>query len=165
MHTHIHEGKISYSFFSARKKNCHRHVNGFGDLNLYFLFAIDREAWRNIFNSISNLGKKQRHSLKWKFARALVARAQLYRVLNKWLKKTNWNRFFRLADEFVHSFDDSSFPLKCFKVFPSFGAISYDCISHPYVLYISFYTWFYDWSLIFGIEAAEVNQDKNNKLL
>ena len=44
MHAHIREGKISYSFFSARKKNCHRHVNGFGDLHLYLLFAIEREA-------------------------------------------------------------------------------------------------------------------------
>ena len=32
MYAHIRERKISFPFFSARKKNCHRHVNRFGDL-------------------------------------------------------------------------------------------------------------------------------------
>ena len=38
--------------------------------------------------------------------------------------KKNWNRFSRSIDKLVHSLDDFSFPLKSFKVFPSFKAIS-----------------------------------------
>ena len=38
--------------------------------------------------------------------------------------KKNWNRFSRSIDKLVHSLDDFPFPLKSFKVFPSFKAIS-----------------------------------------
>ena len=32
IHAHIREWKISFFFFLPGTKNCHRHVNGFGDL-------------------------------------------------------------------------------------------------------------------------------------
>ena len=35
---------------------------------------------------------------------------------------------------------NENFPLKSFKVFPSFRTISCDCVTHPSMLYISFYT-------------------------
>ena len=38
--------------------------------------------------------------------------------------KKNWKRFSRSIDKLVHSLDDFPFPLKSFKVFPSFRAIS-----------------------------------------
>ena len=36
IHAHVCEQKIScLFFFEVSKKNCHRHVNGFGDISLY----------------------------------------------------------------------------------------------------------------------------------
>ena len=52
-------------------------------------------------------------------------------------KKTNRDIFFRSIDRLVNSLDDLLFPLKSFKVFPSFSTISCDCITYPYMLYTS----------------------------
>ena len=53
------------------------------------------------------------------------------------LKKTNRDIFFRSIDRLVNSLDDMLFPLKSFKVFPSFSTNSCDCITYPYMLYTS----------------------------
>ena len=67
MHAHLRERKISCSFFSLRKKNYDRHVNGLGDLPFISLVCNRaRSLKKNMFHAISNLGEKHRHSLKMK---------------------------------------------------------------------------------------------------
>ena len=75
MHAQIRERKISCSFFSARKKNWHHHVNGFGDLpfislvcsqarNLKKIFSIQLATWRKkkeTFTSNENLQGHLKH--------------------------------------------------------------------------------------------------------
>ena len=79
-------GRFLVLFFFARKKSCHRHVNGFGDLPFISLVSNRARSLKKYFLSINNLGKKERHSLTWKLARELVAHAHahLYRILNKY---------------------------------------------------------------------------------
>ena len=67
MHAHLRERKISCSFFSSRKKNYDRHVNGLGDLPFISLVCNRaRNLKKNMFHTIINLGEKHRHSLKMK---------------------------------------------------------------------------------------------------
>ena len=50
MHAHIRERKISCSFFFTRNKNCHRHVNRFGDLLFISLVCNRPRSLKKIFS-------------------------------------------------------------------------------------------------------------------
>ena len=51
MHAYVRERKIScFHFFSAGKKNCHRHVNGFGDLPIISLVCNRARRLKKIFS-------------------------------------------------------------------------------------------------------------------
>ena len=45
--------KISFFFFSARKKNCHRHVNRFGDIPFISLLCNRAKAWKRYFANLN----------------------------------------------------------------------------------------------------------------
>ena len=58
IHAHIREQRISCFFFPASSENCHRHVNGFGDIPFISLFCDRAESLKkNLFHTIRNLGK------------------------------------------------------------------------------------------------------------
>ena len=59
MHANIREQKISCSFYSARMKNCHRHVNGFGDLPFISL-AYRARSLKKYFPDKQQLGGKKK---------------------------------------------------------------------------------------------------------
>ena len=63
MHVHICEQKISFFFFSARKKNCHRHVNRFGDVPFISLLCNRAKAWKRYFALNLNLRRWEHLSL------------------------------------------------------------------------------------------------------
>ena len=47
-----------FFFFPASSENCHRHVNGFGDIPFISLFCDRAESLKkNLFHTIRNLGK------------------------------------------------------------------------------------------------------------
>ena len=77
-------GRFLVLFFSARKKNCRKRIWW---PTIYISCLQSSEKLEKVFSfSINNFGKKERHSLTWKLARALVAHAHahLYRILNKY---------------------------------------------------------------------------------
>ena len=56
--TSTYEQKISCSFFSGRKKNCHRHVHRFGDMPFISLLCSRAESLKNIYFAYNKqLGK------------------------------------------------------------------------------------------------------------
>ena len=85
MHAHIRERKISCSFFFCQEEKLSSPRKRIWWPTIY-ISCISSEKLENIFLSINNLGKKERHSLTRKLARALVAHAHahLYRILNKY---------------------------------------------------------------------------------
>ena len=110
---------------------------------IYIFCLQSREKLEKIiFHTISNLGEKKKtltsnENLQGYLKHMHTCIAFLINVK----KKTNRDIFFRSIDRLVHSLDDLLFPLKSFKVFPSFSTISCDCITYPYMLYTSFNTW------------------------
>ena len=63
MHAQIRERKIYRSFFSTRKKNCHHHVNGFGDLPFISLVCSHARNLKKIFSiQLATWGKKKETS-------------------------------------------------------------------------------------------------------
>ena len=87
MHAHIRERKISCSFFfffyQEQKLSSPRRPIWWRTIYISCLQSTEKLE-KNIFLTINNLGKKERHSLTRKLARALVAHAHLYRILHKY---------------------------------------------------------------------------------
>ena len=53
-------GRFLVLFFSARKKNCHHHVNGFGDLPFIYRVCNRARSLKNIFSiQLATWGKKE----------------------------------------------------------------------------------------------------------
>ena len=63
MHAHIREQKIS--FFSASKKNFHRHVIGFGDIPFISIVCNRAKSSKRLFHTISNLSKATLNLRRW----------------------------------------------------------------------------------------------------
>ena len=60
MHAHIRERKISCSFFFTRNKNCHRHVDRFGDVPFISLVCNRPRSLKKIFSlQLTTWGKKR----------------------------------------------------------------------------------------------------------
>ena len=141
MHAQIRERNIYCSFFSARKKNCHHHVNGLGDLPFISLVCSHARNLKKIFSiQLATWGKKKETSTSNENLQGYLKHMHTCIVFLINVKKTNRDIFFRSIDRLVNSLDDLLFPLKSFKVFPSFSTISCDCITYPYMLYTSFNT-------------------------
>ena len=64
MHAHIREQKIC-SFFSASKKNFHRHVIGFGDIPFISIVCNRAKSSKRLFHTISNLGNAALNLRRW----------------------------------------------------------------------------------------------------
>ena len=63
MHAQLCERKISCSFFSARKKNCHHYVNGFGDLPFIYRVCSRARSLKKLFSiQLATWGKKKRET-------------------------------------------------------------------------------------------------------
>ena len=85
MHAHIRERKISCSFFFNQEQKLSSPRKPIWWRTIYISCLQSTEKLeKNIFLTINNLGKKERHSLTRKLARALVAHAHLYRILHKY---------------------------------------------------------------------------------
>ena len=52
-------GRFLVLFFFARKKSCHRHVNGFGDLPFISLFSNRARSLKKYFPFNKQLGEKR----------------------------------------------------------------------------------------------------------
>ena len=56
-------GRFLVLFFSARKKNCHHHVNGFGDLPFIYRVCSRARSLKKIFSiQLATWGKKKETS-------------------------------------------------------------------------------------------------------
>ena len=79
------ERKISCFFFSNQEEKLSSPRQPIWWPTIYISSLQSSEKLeKSIFLIIKNFGKKERHSLTWKLARALVAHAHLYRILNKY---------------------------------------------------------------------------------
>ena len=51
--SHMRTEDFFFFFFSARKKNCHRHVNRFGDIPFISLLCNRAKAWKRYFANLN----------------------------------------------------------------------------------------------------------------
>ena len=81
-------GRFLVLFFSPRKKNYDRHVNGLGDKPFISLVCNRaRNSKKNMFHTIINLGEKHRHSLKMKTCKSTCSTCTVVSYSKQMLKK------------------------------------------------------------------------------
>ena len=65
IHAYENRGFLVF-FLPASSENCHRHVNGFGDIPFISLLCDRAESFKkNLFHTISNLGKATLNLCYW----------------------------------------------------------------------------------------------------
>ena len=65
-HTRTEDILCFFFYFSESKKNCHRHLNGFGDISLISLVCNRaKSSKKTLFHTMSNLGKATLNLRRW----------------------------------------------------------------------------------------------------